>query len=237
MIEGPDPEIAVPAVFQYASQAGATRSLTLADGSAVTLGARTEITVTLSDRAREVRLSAGAALFSVAKDTGRPFSVHAGDLTVTAIGTQFDVRNNGGVARVGVTEGVVEVSYPRLQNGEALVFRDRRRLQAGEQVAATRADGLRSIESVAIDYVGAWRTNRLRYSGATLAELVADARRHSGRTIVVEDKTRTLATQKVTAFFDGGDIDGMLSALPDILPVVVDRTDPAVTVIRARSER
>lgn len=236
MTEKPAPDIVGPTMTRLASQAGEIRTVMLADGSAVTLGAKTEIAVTISDAARDVHLIAGAALFSVAEDADRPFVVRAGELTATAVGTEFDVRNNGGVARVAVTEGVVEVRYPLIRHGKDTAMSDRRLLRAGQRVAATGLDGLRSTESVPVGSIGAWRANRLRYSGASLAELVADARRHSGQTIVIEDAARELVGQKVTAFFDGSDIDGMLATLPDILPVVVDQTDPTVTVIRPRAD-
>ncbi|MEM1437271.1 MAG: hypothetical protein AAGG11_24710, partial [Pseudomonadota bacterium] len=60
-----------------------------------------------------------------------------------------------------------------------------------------------------------------------------DARRYSGRTIIFQDDAGALAAAKVTAFFDGNDIQGMLDTLPNILPVAVRETASGTMVIEA----
>ena len=123
-----------------------------------------------------------------------------------------------------MADGEVSVSYPRIVGGQASSLTSTASLLAGQQVAATSSEGLRRIERIAADAVGAWRTKRLTYSGAPLAELVADARRHSNAVITIQDPGGLLDTARVTAFFDGDDIDAMMATLPDILPVEVRRT-------------
>ena len=226
VVNRPDQTTPEPSVqmARHATETGEIRNVTLADGSIVTIGAKTSIEVTMSDRRRDVELTSGAALFDVASDPGRPFAVTAGDLTATAVGTRFDVRHNGDVARVAVADGAVSVTYPRIIAGQTSSLTATASLLAGQQVAATSSEGLRSVERIAVDTVGVWRTKRLAYSGATLAELVADARRHSDTAITLQDADGVLDGARITAFFDGDDIDAMMTTLPDILPVAVRRT-------------
>ena len=237
---GPDPSpvavVAEPVLASYASSIGKTKTLMLSDGSIVTLGPATEIETSFSDRVREVRLLAGAALFDVASERNRPFSVKAGQLMATALGTKFDVRSNGGVYRVAVAEGKVGVRFPFLSNEEPSRLVSSKELQAGQRIAATTADGLGAVRSVDAESVGVWREARLVYDGATISELVADANRYSERRIeIVEDDYRTVATLKITGAFSGHDIDGMLVTLADIHPVTVDESDPQVVRIHART--
>lgn len=232
------PEPAAPErpveIVRHSTDVGEIRNLRLADGTAVTMGAKTSIEVAVSDRKRAIQLLAGAALFDVTPDPERPFTVTAGDLTATAVGTQFDVRHNGDVARVAVADGQVAVSYPRIIDGRPSSLTARASLLAGQQVSATSSEGLRRVERVAVDAVGIWRTKRLTYSGATLEELVADARRHSSTVITIRDADGVLDGQRVTAFFDGNDIDAMMATLPDVLPVEVHRTATGAIEIRPR---
>jgi ferric-dicitrate binding protein FerR (iron transport regulator) len=53
----------------------------------------------------------GKALFSVAKDRARPFSVHSGNIVTIALGTRFwvDTRHPGGDTRVRLLEGKVMI--------------------------------------------------------------------------------------------------------------------------------
>ncbi|MDD9938452.1 MAG: FecR domain-containing protein [Myxococcales bacterium] len=98
----------------------------LSDGSEVELLPRTRLKLE-SERAEAVELSleSGVARFSVSKRRARRFSVRAGDVRVTVIGTRFELRREGATVDLRVSEGVVEVSVP---GGEAS-----RRVLAGER--------------------------------------------------------------------------------------------------------
>ncbi|MCG8696066.1 MAG: FecR domain-containing protein, partial [Minwuiales bacterium] len=85
------------------------RSIELEDGSTIALGAASSLSVNYSGKRRTVVLEAGEALFEVAKDPNRPFVVLAGNGTITAVGTAFNVRRDADRVVVTVTEGEVEV--------------------------------------------------------------------------------------------------------------------------------
>src|SRR5271155_194288 len=93
----------------YTTDVGERRSLTLPDGSTVDLNARSSIRIEFSTTERHVELLDGQALFQVAKDKQRPFTVGSGDATVRAVGTQFDVYRKSSGTTVTVLEGRVAV--------------------------------------------------------------------------------------------------------------------------------
>lgn len=235
-LNNPAPVAAEPVVAAYSAGVAQTRIVTLEDGTVATLGALTEIEVSMSDRRRAVALKRGAALFDAAPDPARPFSVKAGDLTATALGTQFDVRNNGGVFRVAVAEGRVEIAYPHLVGGAPSTLMTRRTLNAGQAVAASEERGLRGVKDVPLDEISAWRHQKLIYDGATLGELVADANRYDERDIILSDDAPAIAGQTVTASFDAANIDRMLRMIALSFPVEIDRSDPAAVRISVRQD-
>lgn len=220
---------------RFATNIGETKQIGLADGTQVTLGAASEFNVRYSGDAREIELIKGAAFVDVAPDPDKPFSVKAGGLTAMALGTAFDVRHNVGVMRVAVSEGTVEVSYPLIMNNAAASMRSRRKLVAGEQIAAVRAQGMGDVKPVTISKIGAWRQGRLVYSGASLAEVIADANRYSSTPIEIEDNTNTLAGLKLNGVFIGQDIDALLTTLTDIHPITIDRGQTGRIVLRPRT--
>lgn len=71
----------------------ADRAIQLADGSLVTLSPNSSIRYyePFVGTRRDISLS-GQATFTVAHDTSRPFTVYAGDVATTALGTQFIVN-------------------------------------------------------------------------------------------------------------------------------------------------
>ncbi|MBL9212947.1 MAG: FecR domain-containing protein, partial [Opitutaceae bacterium] len=84
----------------------------LADGTRVELNARTSLRFEHTSTARHVQLGDGEALFTVAKDATRPFTVTTPAGTVRVTGTTFSVRNDPAAAvalEVLVVEGSVQV--------------------------------------------------------------------------------------------------------------------------------
>ncbi len=95
------------------------RDITLADNSVVHLDVGSEITVTMNDKAREITLTSGRALFDVAKDRERPFFVTAGGTRTTALGTKFQIQHSSDRVVVVLTEGSVSVTGAGVELGRA----------------------------------------------------------------------------------------------------------------------
>ena len=88
---------------------GEQKTVRLTDGSVLQLNTRSQARVAYTDGVREIELK-GEALFTVAKDMHRPFLVRTHDATVRALGTRFNVYEQGTATRVAVLEGRVRVS-------------------------------------------------------------------------------------------------------------------------------
>jgi transmembrane sensor len=165
----------------YTSGIGELRQVALEDGSSMLLNTSTRARVQLSPEVRDVRLAEGEALFEVAKDPTRPFVVHAGDVTVRAIGTAFAVRTDDARIDVTVTDGVVELTR---NDGSAA-----ERVSAGHHVALRRAQPpqIEALNSRETERRLAWRSGRLEFDGQQLSEAVEEINRHNRRHIVVAD--------------------------------------------------
>ena len=220
-----------PVLANYASERGEIKALTLPDGSRVTLASLTELSVSLSSGARAAALIKGAAIFDVAADPARPFAVDAGGVSATALGTVFEVRNNGGVVRVAVAEGEVELARPFLLANQPTDLVQRNALTAGE-FASLRLDSDQVIFGAfkAQDFA-CWRQSRLNYEGATLKEIIADANRYSARRIVLEGDHKKVQSLTMTGFFNSDDVDELLATLTEVFPVTIERTTPEKIVV------
>lgn len=161
-----------PQLWTIETAPGEQRTVTLADGSAVSLAGATRLTLDRR-RPRDVSLEAGRALFEVTHDEAHPFVVAVGDTTLTDLGTTFDVTRLDEGTRVAVSEGVVRVDS---QNATAT-------LNAGDAVVAT-PEGLKR-RSVSPDDVASWREGRLSYTDEALAVVAEDLSRAINRPIAV----------------------------------------------------
>lgn len=219
-------------VTVYETGLGGLETIRLADESVLTLGPATRIEVTFSESARSVTLGQGAAVFDVTSDVDRPFTVKADGFAARVLGTVFDMRSNGGVVRLSVSEGVVEASHPFVINDAITSMISRKELAAGEAISATPGDGLSQKRAFTDGTFATWRDNRLRYNGATLSELVADANRYSSQPIRIEAAGGEIRQLKATFTYDARELETMLNALPNLFPVRVDRSDENAITIR-----
>lgn len=211
---------------------GEIREVTLADGSVVTLGAKSRIRSRFSDDLREVTLLEGEAFFNVTSDPDRPFLVHAGEQVVRVVGTKFDVRRAQDSVRVAVVEGVVEVVASVAVTGpSASVASEPQVLRSGEQIVARAGDAEPARSEVRPEMAAAWRRGWLIYEDASLAEIVADANRYSHRQIeIAEAELREI---RITAAFGADQSDIFLEGLEASYPIAVDRLNSDRIVLRA----
>ncbi|MFW3899641.1 FecR family protein [Pseudomonas bharatica] len=92
----------------YHTSTGERRTVTLEDGSRVTLNSASAFSVKYTDDRRLVSLREGEALFEPAQDP-RPFVVDSGDERVQGSGAVFSVRRQGHAASVVVARGEARV--------------------------------------------------------------------------------------------------------------------------------
>jgi ferric-dicitrate binding protein FerR (iron transport regulator) len=136
----------------HQTERGGFERVVLPDGSTASLNTNSEIRVHFTHHQREIVLTRGEALFSVARDELRPFEVDAGANAVRALGTSFAVRlRPAGKVEVLVLQGEVAVDDPR-SAGARSVF------SSGDD-AMIDADGEPQIERVdapGIEHKLAW---------------------------------------------------------------------------------
>jgi transmembrane sensor len=179
----------------FATRVGENRSVLLVDGSRLSLGGETRVTVRFDRHTREIQLHRGEALFNVAKDPSRPFRVVAGTASVTAVGTEFNVRRNADRVVVSVLEGRVlvqpvqpAVPLPWIEEVVPVVSHgEKRPLDAGRRATVDQA-GVDTVTPVAnASVVTAWRSGQLSFDNEPLRYAVEAVNRYSTKRIVIGD--------------------------------------------------
>jgi transmembrane sensor len=206
-------------------------TVTLADGSRVTLNTDTRIVVDLGDEERRIDLRRGEAFFAVAKDASRPFVVYADDKRVTAVGTQFSVRRDADDIQVVVTEGHVKLEHASTAaNLVKLVGRPERpatSLAAGAIARTAESDVLVQERSAPdAEQLLSWRNGYLVFEGTPLAEAVAEFNRYSARKIVIDDPS--LSALRISGNFRSSNADGFLWLLKSGFHVEIEEGDDRV---------
>ncbi|MEM9388236.1 MAG: FecR domain-containing protein [Pseudomonadota bacterium] len=146
----------------YKTRRAQQRTVSLDDGSEIWLDWQTELTVSMTASEREVRLLQGRAVFRVASDPDRPFSVVSDDAVATVLGTEFVVnRLHGQTVVVEVLEGAVRVQ-PEV--GKAAT-----RLGVGDVLRVTNGESSQ-VSNRPLAEIGSWRDGILVFEERPLIE-------------------------------------------------------------------
>jgi transmembrane sensor len=207
----------VPDVASLATTRAEERQVSLSDGSRLTLGAQSKVDIDLSRTARNVSIDSGEAFFKVAREQ-RPFVVHAGQGTITAIGTAFNVRHLDGRIVVTVAEGRVKVDAGR----------DVAYVSAGEQLAYGAAARAQTVRSVDPAVATSWRDGKLKYLNEPLRFVIADVNRYASKRVVIADPA--VGDLLYTGTILPDELEDWLTSIREAFPVDV-REEPETAVL------
>ena len=215
----------------FVTQRAQQQTITLDDGSVVSLGARTEVHAQLGAAERLIVLNRGEAWFKVARDAQRPFKVFAGDGVITALGTEFNVLD-GDLDQVTVTvgDGAVKVdSGSRGERGparEQLASRvsqwESAKLIKGQEVTYDSAGVRGEVQRADVEAAIAWKHGRLEYVHQPLKAVIARVNRYSEKPIVLADDAVGELDFSGTVF--EGQIEEWIRALESAFPIAVTTT-------------
>jgi len=196
----------------YRTAVGARQLVTLSDGSTADLNTGTELRVRMSPGRREVLLEHGEALFRVAHDPRRPFSVTAQSRVVRAVGTEFCVRiRDDDRVEVLVTEGRVALGMPGgPAHSSASAFGNG--ISMGEiAMLSDRKVDVRHVGTQELDRRLAWTSGRLAFQGETLGQAVEEFNRYNVRQLTIADAS--IRQMRIGGTFSSTDPDSFVAAL------------------------
>lgn len=189
---------AAPQIVQVTS-GGAPQSFALDIRTRVTLD-RNSVLKHGKDDTGQVELASGAAHFDVHHDPKARFMVTAGDVSITDLGTRFEVQRNGDQVGVAVAQGSVSVAF----KGRQAVT-----LTAGQRAYA-EAGGIR-VETVDAGSVGSWQRGQLVFRNAPLPQVAREISRYTAKPVVVDPALQGRRFSGVLTIGDGRTLDKNLA--------------------------
>lgn len=217
------------APLRFSTAKGERRVVRLPDGTRMTLNTDTAVALAYTPGSRLVRLTRGQALFEVAKDASRPFTVEAAGRRVTALGTVFEVRLDPGRMKVVLVEGRVVVDRASATAGP--LDPAPTLLKPGQALVAELGVPQR-VAPVDVGSELMWREGYVSLEDAPLAAAAAEMSRYTATSIrVLDDETGRM---RISGVFRTGDADRFTGLVRELLPVRIDRlADGSVVIARA----
>lgn len=163
---------------------GERRAISVADGVAIEMNARTSLSVTEG----VVRLIAGEASFATAETGDRHIEVLADSGRTSTTNARFDIRRVGAEVRVTCYANEVRIAHP-----------SRAMTLGAQQQVSYRSDAIDDAVSIDPAVVSAWQRGLMIFDMTPLDEVIDDLNRYRAGHIVLLD--RNLARSPVNGRF------------------------------------
>lgn len=171
-----------PQTFEVIADRGQKSSVTLPDGTAVTLNSASRITWR-SDYNRKNRTVGleGEAYFEVAKNEKVPFTVRTDKMDITALGTEFDVKAYEEDRHVTATlvKGSIRADF----DGQSEI------LVPDQYIVVDKTTGKSEVVTAENpEYLVPWKNDELLFAGETLEEIALILERMYDMEVVFMDE-------------------------------------------------
>lgn len=199
---------------EHRTGTGEQRSVTLSDGTRVTLNTATALDVQFDAHTRLLHLRAGEIMIITAAVQGmqpvdpRPLEVQTAQGRIRALGTRFSVRQDDGHTQVAVQESAVQIHPTRSDRLQVLL--------AGQRTGFSRThiDPQRPLNEADL----AWTREQIIADDLPLGEFIAELNRYRPGVLRCDPQVAGL---RLSGVFPVHDSERILSTLPSVLPVQI----------------
>ncbi len=202
------------------TNSGEIATITLPDGTEVTLNKNSTLTYDWSDRFQATRSVhfRGEGYFQVRKQANRPFAITTPMTRVEVLGTAFNLKNyaENEIAIVEVNEG--SVAFKERNSSEQIIV-------LPHEQGICDPQNSKGIDKVSVRNLNAhsWMTKELSFRNTPLQEIIDDLEKHYN--VQIEILNDALATCKYTTHFKNDSIEQVLQVLQASFGLSVRQAD------------
>jgi len=216
-----DQEVAVQ-MQERSNPKGQKSKITLADGTIVHLNSESVVRLPLNfnSEKREIYLD-GEAFFEVSKDVDRPFIVHTGRFSTTALGTSFNIdAYNSKDIEISLVTGKVDVAIKGQSSDHVILL-------PGQQAKA-KPKGL-FVREFSEQRILGWKDGILHFHEASLSEVITVLERwyNVDFKIINEDQA---GQWSYSSKFDNEDIEVILKNIAYIKNFEFEKNDREINI-------
>ena len=210
----------------YKTEVGQMHSITLEDGSKVTLAAKSAIKLDFTAEKRQINLVQGDIYIDVAKDPKRPLIVHTAQADFKALGTRFIVYQYPNSSVLNMLHSKVE-TRSLAQNSQVKVVKQ------GEKISAD-SRGLSQISELDIASTEfAWDKHQILADQLPLPDLLTNLGRYHHQYLIFNHSA--LKDYKVSGVINAKqDLDQTLRLLVTQYPIKITKLGDHVIYITSK---
>lgn len=190
---------------------GQKKEIALPDNSMVFLNSGSSVSIPsdFGDHKREISFT-GEAFFIIKHNALKPFTLRADKLTISDLGTSFDVKAYPGEERISVAVKTGKVGVAKqTPAGKTEIFANA--MTPGQQMTYSRTKNTHTLSMVPADGIAMWRNNKLRFDNASFEEIAAQLERWYNVTVKLDNNEKQ--DKRYTISFANEPIDRVLEVL------------------------
>jgi len=215
-----------PSIRTYATAIGERETIRFADGSQIELNTDTSLRADVSAAHRKIWLDRGEAFFQVQHNANRPFTVLAGDHTLTDLGTKFRIRRDTSHLEVALLEGKAELADNDAANAQNPVV-----LLPGDiAIATARAIRLTKATPKTLSNDLAWRHGMIVLNNTSLADAASEFNRYNRQKILIADPR--VAKNAIYGTFQAENVAAFARLAHEVLGLHVERRGNDIVISR-----
>ena len=193
---------------------------TLPDGSVVTLNKNSSISYQqdfTKDDTRKLILK-GEAFFEVEPDKNKPFIIHVNDVTVTVVGTSFNIKGN-----VVKTEVIVETGLVKVGKATREIM-----VRPNESVSVLNGNKDLVKQKTEDEFYDYYKIKKFVCSNTPLWKLVEKLNEVYQADIVIEGEN--LRNKKINTTFEQNSLPVILGVISETFDIKVERNGDGITL-------
>jgi len=191
---------------------------TLPDGSLITLNKQSDISYPAKFKSQRTVKLQGEAFFKIASEKEKPFRVYTNGITITVLGTSFNVRNKGTTTEIIVESGLVRVT----DSLHSIL------LHPSEKLILHKGDTTLSRDATRSELYKYYRTKEFICDNTPLWQLAESL--EEAYDVKIEIASPLLRQQKINTVFRNASLDQILSVIQETFRIKVIRSGDKVTL-------
>ncbi len=198
------------------SQNSINKNILLPDNTKIVLDKNSDIEVNYFKNKREIKFNEGRAMFYVAKDKTKVFTIDINHTQIKVLGTAFEVDKFDNKISIKVKEGLVKISKENNNKHETIAL-----LKKEDSLLLDESSNILSLNKIQINKIANWEKGYILLDNTPLEEAIKQFSRYNE--IKVSFENYRVTQIPITGKFTLNEFDSFIKALPKIYALKIEK--------------
>lgn len=198
------------------SQNSINKNILLPDNTKIVLDKNSDIEVNYFKNKREIKFNEGRAMFYVAKDKTKVFTIKVNHTQIKVLGTAFEVDKFDNKISIKVKEGLVKISKENNNKHETIAL-----LKKEDSLLLDENSNILSLNKIQINKIANWEKGYILLDNTPLEEAIKQFSRYNE--IKVSFENYRVTQIPITGKFTLNEFDSFIKALPKIYALKIEK--------------